>query len=99
MEDMSPTSSPPFSDPLPFNQTLSYAKALLQQAILVEHSTIPLYLSSLYSIINTSAPASLAIRSVVIEEMFHMATAANVLNAVGGAPSIDAPDFIPQYPL
>ena len=36
---------------------------------------------------------------VVIEEMLHMTTAANLLNAVGGAPSIDQPAFIPSWPL
>jgi hypothetical protein len=35
---------------------------------------------------------------VVIEEMLHMTIAANVLNAVGGHPAIDRPDFVPNYP-
>jgi len=38
-------------------------------------------------------------RSVVMEEMLHMVHAANVLNAIGGAPSLDHPGFIPKYPL
>ena len=38
-------------------------------------------------------------RGVVIEEMLHMVNAANVLNAIGGAPFIDHPDFVPKYPL
>jgi CDGSH-type Zn-finger protein len=36
--------------------------------------------------------------SVFIEEMLHMTLAANVLNAVGGAPVLDRPGFIPSYP-
>jgi len=31
--------------------------------------------------------------------MLHMTHAANVLNAVGGHPDMDHPDFIPKYPL
>ncbi len=71
----------------------------LQWAVELEHSTIPPYLCALYSIpegANTGATA--VIRSVVMEEMLHMTLAANVLNAVGGKPFIDKPDFIPAYP-
>jgi hypothetical protein len=35
---------------------------------------------------------------VVREEMLHMTIAANVLNAIGGHPVINQPDFIPSYP-
>jgi hypothetical protein len=35
----------------------------------------------------------------VIEEMLHMTIVANMLNVVGGAPMIDAPGFIPTFPL
>lgn len=65
----------------------------------MEHSTIPLYLTTLYSIINQSSFEAETLRSVVMEEMLHMVQAANVLNAIGGAPSIDNPTFIPRYPL
>jgi hypothetical protein len=41
---------------------------------------------------------SSTIKGVVIEEMLHMTIAANVLNAVGGHPAIDRPDFVPNYP-
>lgn len=76
----------------------------LQQAIMLEHSTIPVYLYALYSI----KPGSLVagrnlevytlLRSVVLEEMLHMSLACNLLNAVGGKPGIDKPAFIPTYP-
>jgi rubrerythrin len=71
----------------------------LQQAIELEHATIPVYLYALYSL-DCSKNAKIAgiIQSVVIEEMLHMTLASNVLNALGGAPSIDDPDFIPTYP-
>ena len=52
-------------------------------------------LSALFSIRNGSDYAATIIHSVVVEEMLHMTTAANVLNAVGGAPLIDSPTFRP----
>ena len=71
----------------------------LQQAIQLEHATIPAYLYSLYSI---KPESNMEIRelllSVVTEEMLHMALACNVLNAIGGSPTIDRPQFVPQYP-
>ncbi len=71
----------------------------LQTAIELEHSTIPPYLTAMYSIIpgqNTEV-ASL-IRGVVIEEMLHMSLACNILISIGGSPSIGQPGFIPTYP-
>ena len=71
----------------------------LQGAIELEHSTIPPYLSALYSIKKgANREAAAIIRSVVIEEMLHMTIAANTLNAIGGAPEINTSDFIPCYP-
>jgi hypothetical protein len=71
----------------------------LQGAIELEHSTIPPYLTALYSIKKgTNREAAAIIRSVVIEEMLHMTIAANTLNAIGGAPEINKSDFIPGYP-
>lgn len=71
----------------------------LQSAVELEHSTIPVYLYALYSLdpAKNSAIAKI-IQTVVIEEMLHMTLAANVLNALGGSPQIDKPDFIPSYP-
>jgi hypothetical protein len=71
----------------------------LQYAIELEHATIPPYLTALYSLdpIKNSAIAAL-IDGIVFQEMQHMALAANMLNAIGGEPDIDRPDFIPKYP-
>lgn len=84
---------------VPLNETLVYVRALMQQAIEVEHSTVPLYLSAYWSIENASSEIAQTVHGVVIEEMLHMTIAANVLNAIGGAPMIDAPGFIPAFPL
>jgi hypothetical protein len=71
----------------------------LQNAIKLEHATIPVYLYALYSLDPARNAAIAAIvRSVVIEEMLHMNLACNVLNALGGSPVIDTPGFIPTYP-
>ena len=71
----------------------------LQWAIEIEHSIIPPYMCALYSIQpGHSRQAVETITSVFIEEMLHMTLAANVLNAIGGTPSLDAPDFMPKYP-
>ncbi|MBR1220022.1 ferritin-like protein [Bradyrhizobium sp. U87765 SZCCT0131] len=71
----------------------------LQNAVKLEHSTIPPYLTALYSIKpGTNRAVAGIIRSIVVEEMLHMTIAANVLNAIGGAPEINRADFIPTYP-
>ena len=71
----------------------------LQHALMLEHATIPAYLCALYSIEDgTNVEAADIIRSVVMEEMLHMVLAANVLNAVGGEPSVDHAGFVPRYP-
>lgn len=71
----------------------------LQTAIMIEHATIPTYLCALYSIKEgTNTFAYQTIQSVVMEEMLHMIIAANLLNAVGGKPSINTKAFVPEYP-
>ncbi|HEY0605862.1 MAG TPA: ferritin-like protein [Herpetosiphonaceae bacterium] len=74
-------------------------KLALQQAIELEHSTIPPYLYALYSLIpGKNDSIAEIIESVVVEEMLHMTLVSNILNALGGSPQIDLPDFIPNYP-
>ncbi len=73
--------------------------AALQLAVELEHSTIPPYLTALYSIrpgVNLEVAG--ALRAVVHEEMLHMALAANILTAIGGQASICKPGFVPMYP-
>lgn len=73
---------------------------LLQTAILIEHSTIPPYLTALYSIKDgTNALASQIIRSVAVEEMLHMIMVCNVMNAVSIQPSVNRPQNYPVYPM
>lgn len=70
----------------------------LQSAVSVEFSTIPPYLSALWSIKDPMHPVAASIRNVVQEEMLHMALACNMLTALGCVPQINDPKMVPSYP-
>ncbi|MGB5976434.1 MAG: ferritin-like protein, partial [Cyclobacteriaceae bacterium] len=71
----------------------------MQLAIELEHATIPPYLTAMFSIKHGKMKeAREVIHSIVIEEMMHMTISANILNALGGSPSINTKDFVPAYP-
>jgi hypothetical protein len=71
----------------------------LQAAVQLEHATIPPYLTALYSIQpGTNVDAFHVIRAVAVEEMLHLTLAANILNAVGGAPDLTVEGFVPLFP-
>jgi Ferritin-like len=76
---------------------LDSLRATAQLAIEVEFTTVPPYLSALYSLTDASSDAYQALRSVVIEEMFHMNQAANLAIGLGGAPRFTGP-AVPTYP-
>ena len=79
--------------------TLDDLREHLQWAIELEHCTLPPYLCAIYSIPpGRNQEAAELIQSVFVEEMLHMVLAANLLNAIGGTPVLDKPDFIPRYP-
>ncbi len=79
--------------------TASDLYPLVQKAIELEHATIPPYLCGLFTLrIGTNEDVAQIIRSVVVEEMLHFTIASNLLLALGGAPRIDRPDFVPKYP-
>ena len=71
----------------------------LQTALELEHSTIPPYLTALASIkFSYNLEIQNILETVVIQEMMHMALVANILNAVGGKPSLYSKKFLPIYP-
>jgi hypothetical protein len=72
----------------------------LQVALELEFATIPPYLYAMWSLGTSSANSAAAriIKSVVGEEMRHLATVANIINALGGTPVFDSPAHIPHYP-
>lgn len=85
--------------PKPLIPNLKKLQEDLQYAIELEHSTIPPYLTALYSIKDgANQEAANIIRSVVMEEMLHMMLACNILNAIGGSPAINKDRFVPDYP-
>lgn len=72
---------------------------LLQKAMELELATIPPYLTAILSIRKEKNRVSAdLIRSVMMEEMLHMALIANVVSSLGGTISL-GPNNIPQYPL
>jgi hypothetical protein len=72
---------------------------ILQLALQLEHATVPVYLASLFSIRpDRNLEVARIIRSVVVQEMLHIALVGNILNAVGGRPNFGRPGFVPQYP-
>lgn len=77
---------------------LAWLRRSLQSAIELEHATLPLYLTSLWSIKDHSSCAAKILRSVALEEMSHMGLACNLLTTIGGVPRIDDPAFVPTYP-
>src|SRR5271166_4511966 len=71
----------------------------LQQAVKLEHSTIPPYLTAMFSLKpGTNRRIVDLVRSIVVEEMLHMTISANILIAIGGHPKINTKDFVPSYP-
>ena len=79
--------------------TIKNLREDLQTALEIEHATIPPYMTALATLkpgINDDIRHRL--REVFIQEMFHLTLVANILNAVGGKPTLNDPGFIPGYP-
>lgn len=73
----------------------------LIQGLMIEHATLPPYLTALYSLKpGSNLEAFHFIRTVAVEEMLHLTLIANVFNAVGGNITgvLTNPDFVPTYP-
>jgi ferritin-like protein len=76
-----------------------HVRAFLLGAIRLELSTLPPYLTALYSIIpGKNEQIAKILRSIVTEEMLHMCIACNILNAVGGRPTVNVRGFPLHYP-
>ena len=56
---------------------------------------MPPYLYAMYSLKTGNATSKRALRSIVVQEMLHMLLACNMLTAIGSAPVIDDPGFVP----
>lgn len=79
--------------------TIDQLYVYLYRAMQLEHATIPVYLTALYSLHpDTNSAAKHILRVVAVEEMLHLTLAANVLNALGGQPDLTRAGFVPAYP-
>lgn len=68
-------------------------------AVTLEFSTLPPYFYALLSIRRGSnEEATARVQNVVGEEMLHMCLACNIMNAIGGNPSIATPEVAAPYP-
>lgn len=79
-------------------ETVDALRAKLQNAIALEFTTIPAYLSGWFTIKDRDRfwEVSKLLRSIAIAEMRHLAIACNTLIAVGGTP--DILHAVPIYP-
>ena len=79
--------------------TLHRLRQNLQTALEIEHATIPTYLTALATIKdNYNTEVRDIFGQILIQEMLHLALAANLLNAVGGEPVLFSENFTPLYP-
>jgi hypothetical protein len=80
-------------------ETVEDLRAHLQTALQLEHATIPPYFAAWISANEEeNREAAQILRSVMLEEMLHLSFVANILNAVGGKPSLTCEGFTPNYP-
>lgn len=80
-------------------ENVAHVRAFLLGAIRLELATLPPYLTALYSIVpGKNVQIAQIIKSIVLEEMLHMCIACNILNAVGGHPTINQRGFPLRYP-
>lgn len=80
----------------PSHRDIDWLRHSLQAAIAIEHSTLPLYCAAMFSLEVQNYSTYNIIRGVLMEEMVHMAIAANILAALGGSPQIKK--LNPAYP-
>ena len=78
---------------------IHHVRTMLAGAVRLELSTIPTYLTALFSIKpGQNQEARALVQSVVVEEMLHMTLAANTLIAIGGNPRIIEDGQALNYP-
>lgn len=80
------------------SRDLPWLRESLQAAVELEFSTLPVYLSGMWSIKNRTDEAYALIDSVVQEEMLHLGFACNMLTAIGGTPEFVAPTYPGHLP-
>ena len=76
------------------NQLIEY----LQVAIQIEHATLPLYLTAMWSL-KVGGPHYNTLNQIVFQEMGHLGIVCNLLNAIDAEPYLVPPDAtLPVFP-
>lgn len=71
----------------------------LQTAVQVEHATLPLYLTAMWSLRDSGGEHYAILRSVSMQEMLHFGIVCNLLKAIGEDPDIIPPEAtLPLFP-
>ena len=79
--------------------TKEHLLQMLQIALELEHSTIPIYLNGYFSIKpGQNMEVKKLLHGIIVEEMFHLAQVANIINGLGGRPYLLGNHFVPTYP-
>ncbi|PKH52348.1 hypothetical protein CXF68_17325 [Tenacibaculum sp. Bg11-29] len=63
-------------------------KELLNNAVILEFATIPIYLQAIWTIKDNKCEVAKSIRNIFQEEMLHMAMVCNMIAGIGGEPKI-----------
>jgi hypothetical protein len=80
-------------------ETVEHIREALLNAMRLELSTLPPYLTALYSIKpEMNQHIAKILRHVAVQEMLHFCLVGNILNAIGGRCEIATPKFVPHYP-
>jgi hypothetical protein len=78
--------------------TLNELQDALQTAMRLEFATIPPYLCAQWSIDSDPSNVNQLIEDIVVQEMFHLALAGNMLSAIRGKLKVDSASFLTTYP-
>ena len=72
---------------------------MLQTALELEHATLPIYLNGFLSIKPwQNQEVRKMIHQILVDEMFHFAQVANIINGLGGRPYLLGKTFVPAFP-
>lgn len=81
------------------DRDISWLKDALQTALKLEFSTLPPYLTALWSIDDRDSAAYKSIRDQIAEEeMLHMGLVCNLIVSIGGKPDLTSQNGVPSYP-
>jgi photosystem II stability/assembly factor-like uncharacterized protein len=81
----------------PNARDVEWLKESLQTAINLEFATLPPYLTAQWTV-KSPGEVSDTIFEVAKEEMLHYGLGCNLLTAIGGQPSLNAPASVPAFP-